>query len=46
MMCENENLPEIERLKNEDFNLDVEEQRKLESMVEQEVTRVMQAHKT
>lgn len=39
-MCENENLPEIERLKDEEFNLDVEEQRRLEAMVEQEVARV------
>ncbi|XP_037321813.2 cilia- and flagella-associated protein 43 isoform X1 [Pungitius pungitius] len=40
MMHENEQLPEIERLEQEEFNLDVEEQRSLEAMVEQEVTRV------
>lgn len=45
MMRENENLPEIERLKQQEFNLDVEEQRRLEAMVEQEVTRVIHAHK-
>lgn len=40
MMQENVNLPEIERLKQHEFNLDIEEQRRLEAMVEQEVTRV------
>lgn len=40
-MRENENLPDIERLAEEEFNLDVEEQRRLEAMVEQEVTQVM-----
>ncbi|XP_068577145.1 cilia- and flagella-associated protein 43 [Cebidichthys violaceus] len=40
MMCENENLPDIERLEQQEFNLDVEEQRRLEATVEQEVTRV------
>ncbi|XP_035519235.1 cilia- and flagella-associated protein 43 [Morone saxatilis] len=40
MMRENENLPDIERLEQQEFNLDVEEQRRLEDMVEQEVTRV------
>ncbi|KAM8859660.1 cilia- and flagella-associated protein 43 isoform 2-T2 [Spinachia spinachia] len=40
MMRENEHLPDIERLEQEEFNLDVEEQRSLEAMVEQEVTRV------
>lgn len=39
-MRENENLPDIERLTEEEFNLDVEEQRRLEAMVEQEVTQV------
>lgn len=39
-MRENENLPDIERLTEEEFNLDVEEQRRLEAMVEQEVSRV------
>ncbi|XP_028458704.1 cilia- and flagella-associated protein 43 isoform X2 [Perca flavescens] len=40
MMRENENLPDIERLEQQEFNLDVEEQRRLEDMVQQEVTRV------
>ncbi|XP_054455755.1 cilia- and flagella-associated protein 43 [Anoplopoma fimbria] len=40
MMRENENLPDIERLEQQEFNLDVEEQRRLEAMMEQEVTRV------
>ncbi|XP_031694958.1 cilia- and flagella-associated protein 43 [Anarrhichthys ocellatus] len=40
MMRENENLPDIERLEQQEFNLDVEEQRRLEATVEQEVTRV------
>lgn len=40
-MRENEKLPEIERLKDEEFNLDVEEQKRLEAMVEQEVTQVI-----
>ncbi|XP_018552334.1 LOW QUALITY PROTEIN: cilia- and flagella-associated protein 43 [Lates calcarifer] len=40
MMRENENLPDIERLEQQEFNLDVEEQKRLEAMVEQEVTRV------
>ncbi|XP_071336498.1 cilia- and flagella-associated protein 43 isoform X2 [Trachinotus anak] len=40
MMQENENLSDIERLKQHEFNLNVEEQRRLEAMVEQEVTRV------
>lgn len=39
-MRENENLLDIERLTEEEFNLDVEEQRRLEAMVEQEVSRV------
>lgn len=43
MMRENENLPEIERLEQHEFNLDVEEQKRLEDMVEKEVTRVMHA---
>lgn len=41
MMRENENLPDIERLEQQEFNLDVEEQRRLEDMVQQEVTWVM-----
>nr|XP_040034407.1 cilia- and flagella-associated protein 43 isoform X2 [Gasterosteus aculeatus aculeatus] len=40
MMRENELLPGIERLEQEEFNLDVEDQRSLGAMVEQEVTRV------
>lgn len=43
-MRENENLPDIERLEQQEFNLDVEEQRRLEDMVEQEVTRVLHTH--
>lgn len=45
MMRENELLPGIERLEQEEFNLDVEEQRSLGAMVEQEVTRVIIKHK-
>ncbi|KAM3606934.1 uncharacterized protein V6R79_025898 [Siganus canaliculatus] len=40
MMRENENLPDIERLEHQEFNLNVEEQKNLEAMVDQEVTRV------
>ncbi|XP_039994475.1 cilia- and flagella-associated protein 43 [Xiphias gladius] len=40
MMRENANLPDIERLEQQEFNLDFEQQRRLEAMVEQEVTRV------
>ncbi|XP_068423978.1 cilia- and flagella-associated protein 43 [Clinocottus analis] len=40
MMRENENLPDIECLEQQEFNLDVHEQKRLEAMVEQEVTRV------
>ncbi|XP_034040088.1 cilia- and flagella-associated protein 43 [Thalassophryne amazonica] len=40
MMQENEKLPDNERLELFEFNLDVEEQRRLDAMVEQEVTRV------
>ncbi|XP_056147897.1 cilia- and flagella-associated protein 43 [Lampris incognitus] len=40
MMRENENLPDIERLELWEFNLDVEEQKKMDAEVEQEVTRV------
>ncbi|XP_034407920.1 cilia- and flagella-associated protein 43 [Cyclopterus lumpus] len=40
MMRENENLPDIDRLEQQEFNLNVEEQKRLEAMVEQEVTRV------
>lgn len=44
MMRENENVPNIERLEQHEFNLDFEEQRRLEAMVEQEVTRVNHTH--
>uniref|UniRef100_UPI0037E722FD cilia- and flagella-associated protein 43 n=1 Tax=Semicossyphus pulcher TaxID=241346 RepID=UPI0037E722FD len=40
MMRENETLPDIERLELQEFNLDVEDQKRLEAMVEQEVIRV------
>ncbi|XP_029304967.1 cilia- and flagella-associated protein 43 isoform X2 [Cottoperca gobio] len=40
MMRESENLPDIERLQQQEFNLDVEEQRRLAAILEQEVTRV------
>ncbi|XP_042358212.1 cilia- and flagella-associated protein 43 [Plectropomus leopardus] len=40
MMHKNENIPDIERLEQQEFNLDDEEQRRLEAMVEQEVARV------
>ncbi|KAM3862960.1 cilia- and flagella-associated protein 43-like [Diretmus argenteus] len=40
MMRENENLPENERLELREFNLDVEEQRRLEARGAQEVARV------
>ncbi|XP_058508068.1 cilia- and flagella-associated protein 43 isoform X2 [Solea solea] len=40
LMRENENLPAIERLPQQEFNLDAEEQKRLEVMVEQEVKRV------
>ncbi|KAM9345139.1 cilia- and flagella-associated protein 43 [Symphorus nematophorus] len=40
MIRENENCPENERLELHEFNLDVDEQRKLDAMVEEEVTRV------
>lgn len=38
MLRENENLPE------EQFNLDVEEQKRLETMVEEEVAKVVPTH--
>ncbi|XP_075997913.1 cilia- and flagella-associated protein 43 [Genypterus blacodes] len=40
MMQENETLPDMERLEQREFNLDVEEQKRLEAMVEQEVTKL------
>lgn len=41
----NENLPDTDRVEQQEFNLDIEEQRRLEAMVEQEATRVMHALK-
>ena len=41
MRCENETLPDIERLKEEEFCLNIEERNRQEAMVEQEVMRVM-----
>ncbi|XP_074532554.1 cilia- and flagella-associated protein 43 isoform X2 [Halichoeres trimaculatus] len=40
MIRDNETLPDIERLELHEFNLDVEEQRRLEAMVQQEVIKV------
>ncbi|XP_030012526.1 cilia- and flagella-associated protein 43 [Sphaeramia orbicularis] len=40
MMQENENLPTIQRLEQHEFNLDVDEQRRLEALVHEEATRV------
>ncbi|KAK5854131.1 hypothetical protein PBY51_015227 [Eleginops maclovinus] len=40
MMRENENLPDLERLQQKEFNLYTEEQKRLGAMVEQEVNRV------
>lgn len=45
MINENETLPENERLELWEFNLDVEEQKRLDAMVQEEVTRVMYTHK-
>lgn len=45
MIRENEKAPEIERLELQEFNLDVEEQKRLDAMMEQEVTRVIHTHK-
>lgn len=42
MRLENETCPEIERLKDSEFTLDPEEQRKQESLMEQEVIQVTQ----
>lgn len=42
MRLENEACPEIERLKDGEFTLDPEEQRKQESLMEQEVMQVTQ----
>ncbi|XP_062851720.1 cilia- and flagella-associated protein 43 [Trichomycterus rosablanca] len=40
MMQENENLPEIEKLEQQEFNLDTEEQQRLQAEGQQEITRV------
>lgn len=40
MMEENESLPDMEKLEHQEFNLDVEEQQRLQLEGEQEVTRV------
>ncbi|CAM9346974.1 unnamed protein product, partial [Lampetra planeri] len=40
MISENETVPENERLELKEFNLDMEEQMRLDSMVQQEVSRV------
>lgn len=40
MMLENESLPEMEQLEQQEFNLDVEEQQRLQTEAEQEITRV------
>lgn len=45
MIRENEKAPEMERLELQEFNLDVEEQKRLNVIMEQEVTRVIHAHK-
>lgn len=42
MRLENETCPEIERLKDSEFTLDPEEQKKQESLMEQEVIQVTQ----
>lgn len=44
MIRENENVPDDERLELWEFNLDVEDQKRLDAMVEQEVTLVMHTH--
>lgn len=41
MMRENESIPESERLEEKEFNLDVDEQKRLEALVEEEALRVM-----
>ncbi|KAK1164357.1 cilia- and flagella-associated protein 43 isoform X1 [Acipenser oxyrinchus oxyrinchus] len=40
MMRENESLPEIEKLEQQEFNLDVEEQKRLQVEGEQEIARI------
>uniref|UniRef100_A0A8C3ILW8 Cilia- and flagella-associated protein 43 n=1 Tax=Chrysemys picta bellii TaxID=8478 RepID=A0A8C3ILW8_CHRPI len=43
MMYENEQVPDIERLDQQEFNLDIEEQERLQAESEQEVARVRKA---
>lgn len=43
MMQENESLPDMEKLEQQEFNLDVEEQKRLQAEGEQEVARVTSA---
>ena len=45
MIRENERAPEMERLELQEFNLDVEEQKRLDVIMQQEVTRVMHAYR-
>lgn len=45
MIRENENIQEVERLELNEFNLDVEEQMRLDTAVQQNVSRVMQTQK-
>ncbi|XP_055358538.1 cilia- and flagella-associated protein 43 isoform X2 [Betta splendens] len=40
MMLENEDLPDVERLEQHEFNLDTEEQKRLDAEVDEEVSRV------
>ena len=44
MKQENENIPEIERLELKDFIVDLEEQKRLEAMVEDEVLKAGLTH--
>lgn len=40
MMLENEQVPDIEKLEQHEFNLDIEEQERAQAEAEQEVARV------
>lgn len=40
MMHENEQVPDIEKLEQQEFNLDIEEQERVQAEAEQEVSRV------
>ena len=42
MMKENENVPEIEKLTHHEFDLDIEEQRRLQAEGDAEVSRIRQ----